>query len=280
MAHPQFPTVRRGYEPRAVEAALDDLRDQITQAEATAAASRQYAADLLAELQRLEALEYELTTSLDLARKVAENLEAEARSQAAAILSRADMEAGGRLAVAELEASACTTDARNEADRLLAEGRARLEAEAAEMERYRMAIVAEASMLAQIERRLGPQLSRAAARLIEVVDAPDGLGPFSKATASLVEVARLLQRAAHAGTLEAVSVEVTGGNAVLRIETGAIDLRQGPPMVPIGQEHGTLPALPGLADLPDAGTVPVTGSAQHPADDHENARNISSMALS
>ncbi len=274
MTHPQFPTVRRGYDPKAVDVALDDLREQITAAAAAAATARQYSADLLAELQRLESIEDELISSLDLARRVAEDTETEARREAAAILAKTDMEAGARLAVAELEAAACETDARTTAQRLLAEGRARLDAEAAEMERYRMAIVAEASMLAQIEQRLGPRLSRAAARLVEVVDAADGLGPFSQATASLVEAARLLQRAARASTLQAVSVEVGGGTAVLVIETATIDLRQGPPMVPIGQEHGRI-ARRGATDH---GLW--AGLTQSAVADHENARNISSIALS
>ena len=55
MTYPQFPVVRRGYDRRAVEVALEDLRDQIEQAEATVAASRSYAAELLAELRRLQA---------------------------------------------------------------------------------------------------------------------------------------------------------------------------------------------------------------------------------
>jgi len=271
MAHPQFPTTWRGYEPKAVDAALEDLREQITEAEAATGAARQYAADLLVELRRLQAIEDELTSSLDLARKMAENIEADARSQAASIIATAEVEAGARLAVVELEASGLQADARAEAARLLAEGRARLEVEAAEMERYRFAIAAEASMLQQIEARLGPRLSRAAARLIEVVDAPDGLGPFSEATAALVETARLLQRSAHAGVLESVGVEVSGGSAVLRIDTNAIDLRDGPPMVPVGRAPVT----------PAAGAMPVAGSTQQPASGaQENALNISSMALS
>lgn len=271
MAQPQFPVVRRGYEPKAVDTVLEDLRDRIAHAEATTHAARTYSASILTELRRLQTLEDELTTSLELARRTAAAIVADAHEQASALIAAAEAEAGARLAVAEIEAVGRTRDAEaearrtiiaadDEAARTLAEGRARLAIEAAEMEKYRLAIVAEASMLAQIEQRLGPRLSRAAARLVEVVDATDGIGPFSHATAELVHFARLLQRSIAAGTFDAVDLEIDGGNAALRISTRAIDLRDGEPMVPIGQDHGTVPVA-----LLDA---------------QENAANISSMALS
>lgn len=247
MANRTFPVVRRGYEPRAVDAAVEDLHDQVAHAEATTHAARSYAASLLGELHRLQELEDELTTALDLARQTAAAIIADAEAQAAAIIATATQEADARLAVAELEARERTEDAEREANTTLAEGRARLAAEAAEMEQYRLAIVAEASMLQQIEHRLGPRLSRAAARLIEVVDAPDGIGPFSQAAATLVEYAILLQRSVAARTFEAAVLQVQGGEATLHLRTAAIDLREGDPVVPIN---------------------------------HANALNISSMALS
>jgi len=309
MTQPQFPVVRRGYDRRAVDVALEDLRDQIEQAEATTTASRSYAAELLAELRRLQAIEDELTTAVELAQRMAEQIRDEARREADEILAaarqevvdrlnRADAEAGARLAVTELEANGRLADATAEAERLLAETRAQLAAEAAEMERYRWAIAAEASMLDQIEQRLGPRLSRAAARLIEVVDAPDGIGPFSQATAALVETARLLQRAVHGGLLESVAIEADGGNVSLHIVSRAIDLRDGPIMVPIGQVPVATPTATPAPDLaldvaldvapaapvdgvPAAeGTPELVGEATGAADQDEKALNISSIALS
>ena len=240
MANRTFPVVRRGYEPRAVDAGVEDLRDQVAHAEATTHAARSYAASLLGELHRLQELEDELTTALDLARQTAAAVIADAEAQAAAILAAATQEAGARLAVAELEARERTADAERQANATLAEGRARLAVEAAEMEKYRLAIVAEASMLQQIEHRLGPRLSRAAARLIEVVDAPDGVGPFSQAAATLVEYAILLQRSVAAGTYRSAALQVQGGEATLHLRTEAIDLRDGDPVVPIDQSSSSL----------------------------------------
>ena len=307
MTQPQFPVVRRGYDRRVVDVALEDLRDQIAQAEATTAASRSYAAELLAELRRLQAIEDELTTSVELAQRMAEQVRAEARHEAGEIvaaarqeadelltaarqevddrLNRADAEAGARLAVTELEANGRLADATAEAERLLAEVRAQLAVEAAEMERYRLAIAAEASMLEQIEQRLGPRLSRAAARLVEVVDAPDGIGPFSQATAALVEAARLLQRAVHGGLLESVAVVTEGGNASLQIVSRAIDLREGPIMVPIGRVPVATPPTPVATGdgTEDAGAEPGRTAGSDPeghVDQDEKALNISSIALS
>ena len=80
MTQPQFPVVRRGYDRRVVDVALEDLRDQIAQAEATTTASRSYAAELLAELRRLQAIEDELTTAVELAQRMAQQIRDEALS--------------------------------------------------------------------------------------------------------------------------------------------------------------------------------------------------------
>lgn len=255
MAKRTFPVVRRGYEPRAVDAVVEDLHDQVAHAEATTHAARAYAASLLGELHRLQALEDELTTALELARQTAQAVIDDAHAQAATILTNATQEAGARLAVAEIEARERTTDAERQANRTLADGRARLAAEAAEMEQYRLAIVAEASMLQQIEHRLGPRLSRAAARLVEVVDAPDGIGPFSQAAATLVEYAILLQRSVAARTFLGAELAVQGGEATLQLHTGAIDLRDGEPIVPIDQVGPTLRPAPAAPTAPPNPTV-------------------------
>lgn len=269
MRNPTFPVAKRGYEPNAVDAAVEDLRDRVMHAEATTLAARTYAASLLSELQRLQALEDELTTALELARQTGAAIVAEAQEQAAGILASTDHEAGARLAVAELEARNRTTAAQDEAARTLAEGRARLAAETAEMERYRLAIAAEAMMLQQVEQRLGPRLSRAAARLVEVVDAPDGIGPFSRTTSTLVEFCRLLQRSVDGGTFDDLELEVQGGEAVLRLRSRAIDLRDGEPMVPTARDRTidvSDPARPtviaGSTPVPSPDDVPVaSGSA-------------------
>lgn len=292
MRHPTFPVVKRGYEPKAVDAAVEDLHGRVMHAEATTHAARTYAASLLAELQRLQALEDELTTALDLARRTAAAVIADAEEQAGALLASADREAAARLAVAELEARNRTARAEDEAARTLAEGRARLAAETEELERYRLAIAAEAMMLEQIEQRLGPRLSRAAARLVEIVDAPDGIGPFSGATATLVEFCRLLQRSVDAGTFDGLVLEVHGGEAVLHLRSNAIDLRDGEPMVPLGRGPAmgvtTSPSRP-IAAVPAAAHVarlattvpPVAGAPEGvPPSGQANALNISSMALS
>ncbi|MEZ5260602.1 MAG: DivIVA domain-containing protein [Acidimicrobiales bacterium] len=261
MAKRTFPVVRRGYEPRAVDAVVEDLHDRVAHAEATTHAARAYAVSLLDELHRLQALEDELTTALELARQTAQAVVDDAHAQAATILATATQEAGARLAVAEMEARDRTSEAERQANRTLAEGRARLAVEAAEMEKYRLAIVAEASMLQQIEHRLGPRLSRAAARLIEVVDAPDGIGPFSGAAASLVEYAILLQRSVAAGTYEASRLQVQGGEATLHLQTKEIDLRDGDPIVPIDQATAPLRAVPASPPGPaDPAASPVSGA--------------------
>ena len=312
MGLPQFPVVRRGYEPRAVDAAVEDLLHRVEHAESTTLAARTYSVSLLDELERLHALEDELTTSLDLARQTRDAVLADAAEQVTAMISTAEVQAGARLAVAELEARQLLGDAqlvasqlvtrteREAADLLkrterdaaevrasaaatlaasvaesqarLAEGRARLVVEAAEMEQYRMAIVAEASMLAQIETRLGPHLSRAAARLVEVVDGHEGIGAFSSVTAKLVHFARLVQRGVAAGTLDHVELDLQAELAVLSFTSRCLDLREGEPMVPIGQVHGV--AASAWDDGVAASAWDDSGRGQ------EKALNISSIALS
>lgn len=301
MGLPQFPVVRRGYEPRAVDAAVEDLLHRVEHAESTTLAARTYSVSLLDELERLHALEDELTTSLDLARQTHDAVLADAAEQVTAMISTAEGQAGARLAVAEMEARQLLGDAQLAASQLLkrterdaaevsasasatlaasvaesqarlAEGRARLVVEAAEMEQYRMAIVAEASMLAQIETRLGPHLSRAAARLVEVVDGHEGIGAFSSVTAKLVHFARLVQRGVAAGTLDHVELDLQADLAVLSFTSRCIDLREGEPMVPIGQVHGV--AASAWDDGVAASAWDDSGRGQ------EKALNISSIALS
>lgn len=302
MVKSRFPVVWRGYEPKAVDAALQDLRAQLEHAEATTTAARTYAASLLDELQRLHDLEDELSAALELARQTGRRMLADVAGQAEALIADADVQAGARLAVAELEArdqlqqaesasanqlaqasrraAALEADAEQRANtvvahaerqsalqlasaehraraqledadersreqlreaeersvallaateltvsRQVADAQALLDRRAADLERYRQAVLAEIAMMAQAEGRLGPRLSRAAARLIEVVDAPDGLGAFSRNTDALVRVARLMQRANEAAALERPELSEQPGEVVFRFRTDAVDLR-------------------------------------------------------
>ncbi|MFN0029122.1 MAG: DivIVA domain-containing protein [Acidimicrobiales bacterium] len=354
MVTSRFPVVRRGYEPKAVDATLaelDDLADRVRHAEATTLAARTYAASLLDELERLHALEDELTTSLDLARQTAARILDEAARAAAEMISEAEVQAGARLVVAELEsrhqleqanqtaisrvseatawaealradadgrATARLQDAKRQAalrlataehrahslvssaqhqaqeqlqhadtsstallaatDLAVAEQMAAAQAElddrAAQLDRYRQAVLGEIDLLGRAEARLGPRLSRASARLIEVVDAPDGLGAFTTTTDALVTLARRLQRANLDATLAGVTLDLGQQEVVFRMSTTGslasadpaavmIDLRGTPvaagpmlPMLPMVSvaDPAADPSLPSPVRAPHLGT--------------------------
>ncbi len=348
MVTSRFPVVRRGYEPKAVDAALAELADlakRVEHAEATTLAARTYAASLLDELDRLHALEDELTFSLDLARQTGQRILDDAAAQAAEMIADAEVQAGARLAVAELEArhhldqaneaatralthAAALADARwadadqrattrlqegerhvalrlaaaeHRAHALLnsaqtqareqrheaetrsvallaateltiaeqvAEAQAALDLRATALERYRRAVLEEIDLLGRAEARLDPRLSRAAARLIEVVDGPDGLGAFSHTTDTLVTLARLLQRTNAVGALARVELAEQDGELLLRARKAGVGTpTAGSQAEPQAQAVGA----PATIDLravaaPDGPELPMVSAADPAAD--------------
>lgn len=307
-----FRTVRRGYEPGAVDAALDQARAAGAQLEVVNSQARTHMRALLDELDRLHALEDELVKPVHLARQAAANIVTEATEHAEHLLAEAtqhaslrlvaaEQEAMDRIGTARREADACVAAAHGEAAGILAAGRAELAAEALHLENHRLAIAAEAMVLANIEKRLGDTISRAGAALVELVDAPGGLGPFSRATTSLVDFARLLQGAKRTGGLGEVRIELVDGvaHAALHVTSAAavssaapsplVDLRGPAPAAASALAAGVLPA--GVAAAAPAGTpaadgtgggvkpngVPGTGRPR--LFGHSNAANNSSIAF-
>ena len=106
---------------------------------------------------------------------------------------------------------------RQEAANRLADGRTKLNAEAEQLDSLRMAVAAEAANLSAIEEHLCGRVSRAAAALVEIVDAPGGLGPFSQSTATLLEFAELLHRTAAGGKVARVRFDVQDGAAIVDV---------------------------------------------------------------
>lgn len=177
-ARPAFGRARRGrgYDPADVRPYLDMLERERADLGAALVLTQARVRELTAKLERYEALEQELTRSVRLAKETAAAVVADAEARAAAL--RADAEA--------------------EAARLVAEGHAKVAEEQEGLNALHMAIAAEASALAALEESAG--FSRAAAALVEIVDGPGGLGPFSQATSTLLEFAQLLQRTARNGS--------------------------------------------------------------------------------
>ena len=151
--------------------------------------------ELQARLDRYQELEDELTRSVRLANQTGEALMADAEARAADLLVAAE----------------------GEAERVVDEGRLRLAEEERSLDGLRMAVAAEAAMLEEVERRLSVRISRAAAALVEIVDAPGGLGPFSQGTATLLELAQLLQRTATSGRPIRVQLDVDYDAVVARV---------------------------------------------------------------
>ena len=185
-APPTFRRVWRGWDPVEVADHLSGLERERDQLRAALAESENLRGEQRDRLDRFEAIESELTRSIRLARQTGEAVIADAERRAAELLAAAQRE----------------VEALHDA------GRARLAEEERSLDKLRMAVAAEAAMLKEIEQHLSTRLSRAAASLVEIVDRPGGLGPFSQATATLIEFAQLLQRTATSGTPVQVRVEV------------------------------------------------------------------------
>jgi hypothetical protein len=192
---PPFDRVRKGYEPAQVDAYATRLEQERADLDAVVALTQARVQDLQARLDRYEALEEELTRSVHLANQTGDAVIADAEARAADLLVAAE----------------------EEAERVVEEGRLRLAEEERSLDGLRMAVAAEATMLEDVERRLSVRISRAAAALVEIVDAPGGLGPFSQGTATLLEFAQLLQHTARSGTRVRVRFEVEDGVTVARV---------------------------------------------------------------
>jgi cell division septum initiation protein DivIVA len=194
-ARPPFRRARKGWDPEEVGAYLDGLerdREQLRGALAHLEAERE---TLRQRLDGYEAIERELTRSVRLARQTGEAVVADADHRAAELLAAA----------------------RQEVEALHEAGRARLAEEERALDGLRMAVAAEAAMLKDVEQQLATRISQAAAALVELVDAPGGLGPFSQATATLLEFAQMLHRAAVKGTAVQVRLELDEGTPVARV---------------------------------------------------------------
>lgn len=192
---PPFDRARKGYEPAQVDAYMTRLEAERADLDGVVALTQARVQELQARVDRFEALEDELTRSVRLANQTGEALMADAEARAADLLVAAE----------------------GEAERVVDEGRIRLAEEERSLDGLRMAVAAEAAMLEEVERRLSVRISRAAAALVEIVDAPGGLGPFSQGTATLLEFAQLLQRTSRSGTRVQVRFEVEDGITVARV---------------------------------------------------------------
>jgi hypothetical protein len=198
-ARPTFGRVRKGWDPTEVGRYLDVLeRERATLQEALGAAQARVAA-LEERVEGYVAIENELTRAVRLAKQTGDAVLADAERRAAELLARADQE----------------VEALHQA------GRAVLAEEERSLDGLRMAVAAEAAMLKEVERLLATRISRAAAALVEVVDAPGGLGPFSQATATLLEFAQLLHRTSGHGTPVLVRLEEEDGVRVARLAAAA-----------------------------------------------------------
>lgn len=194
-ARPAFSRRRKGYDSGEVTQYLDMLERERSDLGTALVLIQARVRELTAKLERFEALENELTKSLHLGKQTADAVVADANRRSEEIITQAKVESG----------------------RLLEEGRRRLRQEEHELDNLRLALAAEAANLESLEKRLDGQISRAARALVDIVDAPGGLGPFSQATATLLEFAQLLQRNARSGTPAKVQLAVENGGAVARL---------------------------------------------------------------
>ena len=197
---PTFRRARRGWDPAQVAGHLEEIERDRAALRAALAHAEDVRAEQRDRLDRYEAIENELTRSVRLARQTGEAVVADAQQRADELLA----------------------EARREVQALYAAGRARLAEEEQSLDRLRMAAAAEAAMLKDVEHHLSTRVSRAAAALVEIVDRPGGLGPFSQATATLIEFAQLLHRAATSETPVHVRVEVDDDVAVARVTQGGL----------------------------------------------------------
>ncbi|MPY95714.1 MAG: hypothetical protein GEV08_22480 [Acidimicrobiia bacterium] len=233
-ARPVFSRARKGYDPGEVRPYLDMLERERSDLGAALVLTQARVRELAAKLERYEALEQELTRSVHLAKETADAVVADAEGRAAQI-------------VAEGEAASA---------RHLAEGRATIAEESRELDALHMAIAAEAATLASLEDT--SNISRAAAALVEIVDKPEGLGPFSQATSTLLEFAQLLLRTARAG--------VDAGSSPATVDLTRAEVAPVPPQpvapgaAPAGAAPGLEVAVPGA--LP--ASAPADGAAAPP----------------
>lgn len=227
--NPRFTVARKGYDQGEVEIFVTTLERRLSDAQTALAEAGLRMNALEAAVQRHEDREAEFTHPLRLSYEAGEAMLAQAAADAAAKVEAAEAQAADLLTVT----------------------RAQLARETQELDAFRMAIAAEAADLASAEQRLRGTISRAAAALVEIVDGPGGLGPFSQSTGSLVEFGRLLLAAAQTGALGEVRVELEGDVASATLVASAVPA-----------------AHPSVLELRD-GPAP-----------QENASNSSSMALS
>jgi hypothetical protein len=205
---PSFRRARKGWDPAEVGRHLEEVERDRAGLRAALADTEAQRVALRHRVEGYEAIEGELTRSVHLAKQTGEAVVADARRRAEELLAAASRE----------------VEALHEA------GRARLTEEERSLDGLRMAVAAEAAMLKDVERQLATRISRAAAALVELVDAPGGLGPFSQATATLLEFAQLLHRASMNGTPVQVRLELDEGTPVARVAAAG----SGPPGVQDG----------------------------------------------
>jgi cell division septum initiation protein DivIVA len=262
----RFTTARKGYDPGEVDIFVAATEHRVDELGAALASARTRVRSLEAEVQTYADREEEFTGPVRIAHQRAD-----------AIVAAAEHMVEERRTAAEAEAA-----------EIVATGRAQLAKEAAELDSFRMAIAAEAATLNEIEKRLEGRISRAAAALVELVDAPGGLGPFSHATGSLVEFAQLLHHAQRSGALTEVRIEleediaaatiVASGTHAPPTATTATTAEQAPTSPaedasPAGDETPASP-LAGQAAARQAGSAAGPGGTGQ-----ANAANSSSMAF-
>jgi cell division septum initiation protein DivIVA len=258
----RFTTARKGYDPGEVDIFVAATEHRVDELGAALASARTRVRSLEAEVQTYADREEEFTGPVRIAHQRAD-----------AIVAAAEHMVEERRTAAEAEAA-----------EIVATGRAQLAKEAAELDSFRMAIAAEAATLNEIEKRLEGRISRAAAALVELVDAPGGLGPFSHATGSLVEFAQLLHHAQRSGALTEVRIELEEDIAAATIVAGGT---HAPPTATTEQA----PTSPAEDASPAGGETPASplagqaaprqaGSATGPGGSAQaNAANSSSMAF-
>ena len=196
---PAFSRARRGFDPLEVSAYLDMIEQERSDLGTALLLTQRKVREQQDGLARHQAVEDELTRSLHLAKQTADAILADAQQRA----SQIETETAQRVAAHE------------------ADGRRRLAEEERQLDGLRMALAAEAAGLVEVEAHLGTRISRAAAALVKVVDSPGGLGPFSQATATLLEFAEILQRATASGQSPRIRLDMETGAPVAVVTTVA-----------------------------------------------------------
>jgi cell division septum initiation protein DivIVA len=194
-ARPPFDRVRKGWDPNQVGPYLDRIERERADHQSALLVVEGRLKDLQSRLQHFELLEDELTRSVHLAKQTGDAIVEDAHGRAAEVVAQGHV---------QVEA-------------MIEAGRRQLAEEERSLDGLRMAVAAEGVMLKEVETRLSTRISRAAAALVEIVDAPGGLGPFSQATATLLEFAQLLKNTSRNGTQVHVRVELDEGTTVASI---------------------------------------------------------------